>query len=372
MLTWALAALLLAGCSPETTDIPEPMDTIEVSWARPFDGARPLDGLDAEGDLLFAIGRGELSAFQIDDGALAWSIEADWSFRPRNPAATDGRVFIAADVVVGFNAQDGTELWRFAPDTLVYGWITTTAEAAFIGTTSGRVYSLAAETGVEQWFADLLPGSQHGGRVEWLTVAGDTLFASLRENLSPTGHLSRGLVFALETTTGDKHWRYVNEVSEERHGASALAVAEGVVLVSDRESNDIIALSRSTGTERWRFRGDESYFGPRHPAVVADGSAYFMSGDANAYGFDIASGNVIWRSPAKGSGVSAALCGESFLTHYKILRKLRLDNGEPLAQLFGDESGLVSGSEWAVSDLLAHGSKVFVAGNQNLYAFPCD
>ncbi|MCA1789457.1 MAG: hypothetical protein LC667_06255, partial [Thioalkalivibrio sp.] len=60
MLTCALAALLLAGCSAETTDIPEPMDTIEVSWARPFDGARPLDGLGAEGDLLFAIGRGEL------------------------------------------------------------------------------------------------------------------------------------------------------------------------------------------------------------------------------------------------------------------------------------------------------------------------
>ncbi len=285
---------------------------------------------------------------------------------------SDGRVFIAADVAVAFDAESGAELWRFVPDTSVYAWITATPEAALIGTRSGRVYSLDAATGTARWSADLLPDPEYGGRVEWLVLTGDTLFVSLREKLSRTGHLSRGIVFALDATSGEQRWRYVNEIAGERHGASALAVAEGVVLVSDRESNDIIALNRATGTERWRFRGGETYFGPMHPAVIENGTAYFMSMDANAYAFDIGSGELIWRSPTKGSGSSAALCGETLFVQYNILRKLRLEDGEPVAQLFGDASGLVDGDEFAVTYLLSHGSQVFVASNQNLYAFPCD
>ena len=100
---------------------------------------------------LFVLGPREaaLSALRTEDGAHLWSVEADWSLKPENPAVSNGRVFLAADVAVAFDAEDGEELWRFVPDTTVSGWITATPDAAWIGTRSRAIESKSDAGGPE-------------------------------------------------------------------------------------------------------------------------------------------------------------------------------------------------------------------------------
>jgi len=143
----------------------------------------------------------------------------------------------------------------------------------FVGTYSGRMRALDAETGDVLWTQDLTGPILHSPSVE-----GETLYAA-----------SMAGVFALDAATGQVRWHY----PEPREGyCTSPAVTGGLVLLGGRDGV-FRALDAATGKPKWQLATD----GPiRTTAAVADGTVYFASDDMRVYAADLATGKLQWRS----------------------------------------------------------------------------
>jgi eukaryotic-like serine/threonine-protein kinase len=279
-------------------------------------------------------------------------------------------VLLSSSTARALDAGTGAELWQFVPDTVAMARSAADERAYYIGTASHRVYALDAATGHPFWSSEL---ARHGmdPTVVDVVVHGDTLYASLVESVSPTGHLKRGIIVALDRYTGRELWRYVNERAGESHDAGRHTVAGRMLLVNDLNGGAIIGVDRFTGQEVWRYTGRADRYGAWDIFSVADGVAYVASNDTYVYALDPESGRIHWKTQLKGSANSSAVCGDYVFAAAGSLHKLRRSDGKEVASLFLDRNGSV-GNEWVRSRLLAHGNRVYFVGNRAVYAVSCE
>jgi outer membrane protein assembly factor BamB len=191
------------------------------------------------------------------------------------------------------------------------------------------------------------------------------------EDLSATGHLKRGLIWALDRYTGAVLWRYANERPDETHDATSHAVAGRVLLVNDRRGGAFMGIDRFTGREIWRRVGSPERFGARDVFKVVDGIAYVASNDTNVYAIEPETGRIIWSKQLSGSASSSAVCREHVFAAAGSLHMLRRSDGAETANLFLDESGFVEPTRFVVSRLLAHQGRMYFVGQDGVYAVEC-
>jgi outer membrane protein assembly factor BamB len=202
-------------------------------------------------------------------------------------------------------------------------------------------------------------------------VHGDTLYASFVEDTSPTGHLKRGWIVALERQGGRVLWRYVNERANEPHDAGRHAVAGRMLLVSDLNGGAFMGVDRFTGQEVWRYTGPADRFGARDVFKVVDGVAYLASDDTHLYAFDPETGRRHWTASTGGSASSSAVCGDYVFAAAGSLKMYDRATGEKRATLFEDSEGFVEPGSHVVSRLLSHDGRVYFLGYKGVYAVEC-
>jgi outer membrane protein assembly factor BamB len=379
-ITAAAAALFsTASCTDGPTQSVA-ADSIRVAWRTPLNtgtgGTPGLQGIAADAERLYVITRG-VAAYDLRTGEQRWhtpnapAAEPGNGRAPVNVVTRDGRVFTSGHVARALVAATGAELWTFTPDTAAVAMTTVDERAFYIGTESRRVYSLDVATGKPRWSAEVLPRGPYRAVVTGIVLHGDTLYVSLVEETSPTGHLKRGWIVAVERHEGRVLWRYVNERQGEAHDAGRHAVAGRIVLVNDLNGGAFLGIDRFTGKEVWRHVGPAGLFGAWDEFKVADGIAYVASNDTRVYAFDPETGRIHWTHRLKGSANSSAVCGEHIFAAAGSLHMLSRADGKQKSVLFQDREGFVQPDAFVVSRLLAHGNRVYFVGHNAVYAVEC-
>ncbi|HEX6368112.1 MAG TPA: PQQ-binding-like beta-propeller repeat protein [Longimicrobium sp.] len=365
--------LMGAGCAPDPTQPAAPADSIQVAWRIPLGESGAITpgfhDISADDERLYVLWKG-VTAYDLGTGEQRWQVPRT-ERGPDNVVARDGRVFTSSDVARALNAATGAELWRFVPDAEAAATTAVDERAFYIGTESRRVYALDVSTGRPLWSAEVLPRGPHPSQVTGIVAHGDSLYVSLVEDTSPTGHLKRGWIVAVDRLTGAVLWRWVNEKADEPHDAGRHAVAGRMLLVNDLNGGAFIGVDRFTGREVWRHVGAGDRFGARDVAKVADGVAYLASNDTRTYAFDPESGRIRWEKDIRASASSSAICGDSVLAAAGSLHMLRRSDGEQKATLFLDREGFVLPDEFVVSRLLSHRGRVYFVGYKAVYAVEC-
>ena len=205
-------------------------------------------------------------------------------------AASGGVVYVASDVLIALDAQNGTERWRFqARD--VFTSVTVVEDVVYAGTADGFLYAVDAATGSERWRFE----ADASGPVGAPLVGDGLLYVRGGGFASDTGYFQYAL-YAIDAVKGAERWRL--DLDGGSFGTPTLA--EGTLYVGDW-GGYLHALDAATGEARWHFPTPGG--SPQSPAV-ADGTVYASAGP-ELYAVDAATGTERWRFPT-GVDISTA------------------------------------------------------------------
>lgn len=242
-----------------------------------------LEGIAAppvtDGTRCFVVGpKGTLAAFRSADGELLWRAVAPVDFPVQNaPVLTqDGLIAISQSDgrLLSVRPEDGTVQWVGEPAARCDGPISAGSNAVFFGHCDAAVQLHASATGMLLATVPLGDDAQVAGAV------------AVRGSRAAFGTRS-GDVVMLDTIRHTVLWRTPLEDGEV---FSAPVLSADLVVVTTA-SAEVIALSVSDGTERWRHRtGLQS---ATSPILVQDCVVLGAAGSVMA--LDAATGDVRWR-----------------------------------------------------------------------------
>jgi outer membrane protein assembly factor BamB len=264
-----------------------------VAWSAA--GFAPLAGpVVAEGAVILVEAR-RVVGLEPATGDLLW--EADRDEGPGGPAAIAGSLVVFAEgrgsesSVSAVRLKDGEPEWTTSTGAPALGGPTVESERVFVGTSDGRVLSLATEAGTQRW------EYRTTGRVDTSpAVAGGTVYVAA-EDLSS----GAATVYALDVHTGREEWRF-----------SPRGPAIGVSSVSVRDETAVVGmgdlmihgLDTSTGAERWRLRSRAPFTAWLVP--VASDSFVLGDGAGHLYEVEEDPGKLDWIFRVPGDLVEAS------------------------------------------------------------------
>ena len=342
---------------------------VQIAWRYPLSGSEAgWIGIPAvSGNLVIAEMGPWLRALDLSTGHLVWQtrLSSGLHIGARNVAIAGGRAFVAgADSVYAVDATSGQRLWAFLPDAQgALCQITADSTTVYVGTRSHRVYALSADSGQVRWSVDIGPALTNPGVVNGIAEAGDTLYVTGLEYLNPSGGFRTAQVIAMTRVSGSELWRYTGPDSA--NGTNNAASLSGdLLLVADIYGHSFFAVNRFTGMQAWRV--PTSGLGPIQAPVVS-GTTLFVGGEDNfAYSNNVQTGSARWKVDVGGSIDYVALCGRVLLANDLELRVLDTARGADLQTLL---TGV--GEDYPTSAFAVRGAQAFVVGNAGAYGLSC-
>jgi len=217
----------------------------------------------------FALGDGQLAAYDIRHGTLLWVAPVSTAVAP---TIGDRLLFaVEPDAIVALREDTGVEAWRFrldapltAPLVCHSGWL--------LGTSAtGTVLALRAADGALMWRQEL-DAAIHGPA----TLANDKVYVPMTD----------GRLVALQVETGAQIW-------EHRLGGAPNEIAATSDLVyAGATDNYLYALRARDGLIAWRWPTGGNVIGR---PVVDERLVYFVSFDNVLRALDKNSGNQRWK-----------------------------------------------------------------------------
>jgi outer membrane protein assembly factor BamB len=244
-------------------------------------------------------------------------------------AVVDGTVYIAITVyglnpsprdgfVIAIDAETGTEEWRYTePSTDSFSnSLPHVVDGTVYVQYPGTLHAIAADSGEQEWTADL-------SRLSMPTVADGVLYYSADgvlqaidattgedvwrfTDISPNGFtqpvvvagivygVGDGTIYALDAATGDEVWRFA-DVSGSGHTVTLYEDTVFACTSNINTSNTLYALDRSTGAQQWVFDGLPPFLaGALMMPTAADGTIY-ITDDTTLYALDTTTGEEQWR-----------------------------------------------------------------------------
>jgi outer membrane protein assembly factor BamB len=199
------------------------------------------------------------------------------------PLQVDDLVYVgtADNHILALNATDGSEVWNYETNHAIWGQPTYDDGRLYVNSMDWSVYALDAETGELIWQTPL------GGALASRPVLGEGLMYVSSFD---------GNVHALDVATGEEQWTAPAE--DWVWGASA--VADGVLYYSDIQGN-IFAADAQTGEQIWTK--STGSFVQTAPVVVGDTlyiGSQVTSGDTSTgalTAYSTADGAQLWSQP---------------------------------------------------------------------------
>ncbi|HET8785670.1 MAG TPA: PQQ-binding-like beta-propeller repeat protein [Candidatus Limnocylindrales bacterium] len=290
--------LLIVGCdAPRVSAID--LATGSIRWAKDIDG--PVEGAAIDGGTAYVADMGGgLTAIDLASGGVGWHIRRDGGGETRfwSPVVSGGVVYAASHDgrFVGYDADDGSEVW-----------------------------SWAAGTGVASIGGTVFDGTAY--------ISGDD-----------------GYQRAISIADGHEEWsfRTLSDV------VSSVSISDAAVFVAAQGAGVLYALDRGTGAELWRYQSPTG--AQVAPPVNADGVVYAPSMPDGLVAVDAHDGRLLWRTTVGSvGGQSPAIAGDAIYqnTQRGVGAYARADGRQLWAVDLGaanDSSALVTGGMVIVTD----------------------
>jgi outer membrane protein assembly factor BamB len=360
----------------EVLDGPRVLDAVpHVFWRVPsLPSANPTPYEPAANDdksMLYFLGSDfRLRKIRAADGTVVWDVDAGpvlQAFPNMNVVVSGGSVIVPKVDLFAFDTTTGEPKWTYvAPDGDAAGYSAIVGDdsTVFAASWGARLLAIEAGTGTPRWIADLTGGESDIGAL-FPVLAGGTVYvctrsvgASLHGTLwavdARTGVVrwsfpfqpelpeqyaacygdpaiwhdlviqpqSDGRVFAFEAATGIVRWiaPRVHQLPSQTPSGGwvgswvdprwAAAYGDHLVVTSKVGRGMLVGYDPATGVERWR---NEDIAGVHlsHPKLDAE-TVYLGYGYIYA-AFDLATGQLKWRTPATDLGPPTMLQGKPII-----------------------------------------------------------
>ncbi len=296
-----LSALVLAGCGSSSKKElpPAPLEkftaevSLERSWKRNigvgqgklYNTLTPaLDGLA----LYAADARGRVVAMDRDTGSVSWQVRLK---EPLSGAvgAGGGRVMVGTldGQVITLDENDGSELWRAQVSSEVLAPPQTNGDVVVVQTQDDKLVALDISSGDQRWIYE--------ASLPVLTVRGtSTPVVSLRQVYAG---LASGRVVSLAADSGIPLWEERIAQPQGRSELERMVDIDGDLLLSGQSlyvasfQGNLAALDAESGNMRWQ-RPVSSYVGP----AAGFGSVYVSHANGVVEAVDQSRGNSLWRN----------------------------------------------------------------------------
>lgn len=296
-----LSALVLAGCGSSSKKElpPAPLEkftaevSLERSWKRNigvgqgklYNTLTPaLDGLA----LYAADARGRVVAMDRDTGSVSWQVRLK---EPLSGAvgAGGGRVMVGTldGQVITLDENDGSELWRAQVSSEVLAPPQTNGDVVVVQTQDDKLVALDISSGDQRWIYE--------ASLPVLTVRGtSTPVVSLRQVYAG---LASGRVVSLAADSGIPLWEERIAQPQGRSELERMVDIDGDLLLSGQNlyvasfQGNLAALDAESGNMRWQ-RPVSSYVGP----AAGFGSVYVSHANGVVEAVDQNRGNSLWRN----------------------------------------------------------------------------
>lgn len=366
----ALGAIAFTGCQEIVGSGSSGQSTLHVVWK--VQGAdagsssywlgRPAT---AEGRVFFEDGN-SMVGMDAGTGNVLWRrpVRHAAAPPPTAPIAANGRVYLSeTDSVLAMDAKTGETIWNFHPDSQAIVFPAIDDHALYTGQRGiPIVYALDLTTGQPLWKTNLGVDYQYGAYVKGLTVARDTVYATVTRDLVANGAQSSGVLVALDRQSGHILWRY--ETTGTPHGfADEPVLAGAYVVVADVLGHGVVAIDRSTATEAWHVTSPSN--GPATSPLLSGNTLFVPMLDGSSIAVDAASGRTIWQQQIGSSALGGTLCGPALFINNEEIQRRDTATGALTGRLSMPSTQLLS------SNLASDGTRVFVSGVSALYAVSC-
>ena len=329
--------------------VPDPLDDASFS---------DIGGADAE--FVYLIRDRTLTAYERPDGTVAWRADIRQDCAAVVVAA--GRVFCPSNSLYTHDSATGSRLWSLESDA-TYSLVSGTADdrRAFAGTLTSAV-AADARTGEVLWRRGFDGPGWVRVRLRALTLSDGELLASMDAEYSDDGFFSSSVVVALDPETGAELWRFEDGGPETDKSIGTLTAWQGLVLFSDGR-DEAVAFDRATRRVVWRYAAEPGFVGTRRAPAVADGVAYWATGDNRVYAADARTGAAVWSvEPEFGSYRNHEVCGPVVLADNGALSVVSRADGRVHSVRFDRERV----GQVAVADGFA-----YVSTDRGVYALDC-
>jgi outer membrane protein assembly factor BamB len=366
----AIVVALGLSCDPIAGDLPEPPDPlggVRQLWRVQLQRAARYHLPATDGTYFYAETNRQVAAYDVQTGELLWALPRETETAPKHFVVQRDLLLYAADVAVARRTGDGEVVWRFRPDSGSgsLGDSAADEDGFYFGTNTHRVYAVELADGALRWSVDVGPDWQYRGNVRGVSVSGDTVYVGVEQYLTVNGEKADGWIIALSRHTGDEIWRYRRSSGGHSWINSAPRVAGRFLLGVDYPENTYLALDRLTGAEVWHHVGEAGRFGAEEPPRVAGDTAFGASQDLFVTAFDLQSGRMLWRTATRAGNRAMALCGSRILTSLQGLAVLDRRSGALLGY------GIDDGEDFLTTDFAVAGNVAFVAGTRAAYGLQC-
>jgi outer membrane protein assembly factor BamB len=294
-----------------STDTIYPLGSLTVTQERVYFIATPSPDLDdsSEGVPLYIYSLNSSS----DEEAWRFNISGSESERSNHIrqilTLRDGTVYASGvdGRIYAVDADSGTEEWNMSirhwVNSDVVPFSTVSDGVAYVAGVNAEVRALDATTGRLLWNSSIKNGTSLTGTISDVfltgTVSGDTVYIAgeVEEDREDSVKGSRGILVALDASSGERIWSYNTSDSTPR--VYSPVVGDGLVYIRDRSNWNrgpgvVRAINVTTGEQEWEFYSDKPSSDITYGSVaVSDGKVYYP-GDG-IYALDARTGEVIWK-----------------------------------------------------------------------------
>jgi outer membrane protein assembly factor BamB len=250
------------------------------------------------------VGGEQLTAIDLASGEAGWAAGVDRD-SVSTPTVSDGVVVVVTDgALYAVDADDGDDLWRFAPDDPLPDQQPSVADGAAFVTDGETLYGVDLDDGSERWTAD---GSFEAGAI---MATGRTIFAQLDDE---TGVYS--------TETGQGIWA--------NPGTPALTTDGTHANVYTRSDDAIVGYRRNTGEEFWRTPDGMTAVS----LPVASGPIIYVGIEHESAGtgiaaFDVEEDEIEWFVETDAQPESLAVAGDAVYASADDLVAIQADDAD--------------------------------------------
>lgn len=348
-------------------------------WLAPFATRSAWPGMPAlAGDLVLVGIPGGIAAFDARTGDARWQAaiwSADKMSFAGNVVTHNGLACIADNFGVGcVDMATGQVRWTRQEDLPTQdGRSAIDATSLYYGTahygTANRTSVVARDlaTGERRWATAVTSDTTLLSAVFGVAVRGDTVFATTVRWLRPGGTVIVGDLIALSRSTGQELWRYTGPSPSAFQGAPVLA--GNLAILNDVQSAGLVAIDLTSRQEVWHtpLRPDGFITAETPPVLVGD-TLFTGSRDTRVYAVDVSTGAIRWHVGAQAGSIgNTAVCGRLVLVVPFAGGRL---NAVDRITLRAERTTVLQDDQLS-GGIAVSGTTAYAMGSRGLYALGC-